>query len=334
MNEKSVFLKKTTSYVKVSRFLLRSKLSITAKGLLATMLDYDNFAIHKETEQVKSGVGKKKFNDAWAELERNGFIRTKKKGSGQIKYEYTIINDPRLNDENPSDENQERETTGENPEVEYQERNISSDKRASNIEVTNLDVMNVDVSSKEEINVDVSTLGKIDPVGTVDVTVEVISDTDNKSLQPVQTNNDDWIERFKMRVRLYVVSNNINPTYVKDVIEEFYSIKEYIPDNKLNLSEDMLFRNILTFTGMHKMHQTNSKTSIQNRLLEKLNDYLISNNIDRLKAESNINRYITDEDFYSLKQNQDLELAFKQLLARTQLYKFRNTKINSPTSIN
>jgi hypothetical protein len=170
MNEKSVFLKDCKSFTKVSNALLRSNLSITTIGLMTKLLSYKDFAIHKSTEQKRSGVGRETFNKAWAELEKHGFIKQERVGTGQFVYRWIIINDPphaaekygnNTEAENPQVENQERNTTPGNPQVENQEWNTSDGNVATNIDLINLDVSKVDVSNEDIKNEDVSTVEEI-----------------------------------------------------------------------------------------------------------------------------------------------------------------------------
>jgi hypothetical protein len=201
MNEQTTFLRASKGFTKVSNTLLRSKLSITAIGLLAKLISYKDFVVHKETEQVKSGVGEKTFKKAWKELEDMGFIKTERIGGGKFRYKYTIINDPNLIEEErtePGAESQSRKTIPENPEVENQECESRDVEGVTNIDVTNLDLKNQEVSNLDENKLDETTLGKIDPVGSEGGTVEVISDNDSSitSKDPVQSleQNDDWVE--------------------------------------------------------------------------------------------------------------------------------------------
>jgi len=167
MNEKSVFLKDCKSFTKVSNALLKSNVSITAVGLMTKLLSYKDFAIHKSTEQRRSGVGRETFNKAWAELEEGHFIKKERVGTGQFVYRWVIINDPELEErngydaENPQVDNQERNTTPGNPKVENQDWNTSDGNVVTNIDYININEIKVDVSNEDIKNEDVSTVEEI-----------------------------------------------------------------------------------------------------------------------------------------------------------------------------
>ena len=344
MNPKSVFKKECKGFTKVSNALVvKSKLSVSAIGIMTKLLSYQDFAIHKETEQRSSKLGEKSFNKAWQELVDAGFIKSEPINNGKWAWRYTIINDPSLTDE-ARDEikseavNQRRNTTPVKSGTQNQTRKTTADKRVGNTDTTNTNRSNIDKSNIDKSNIDRSSQESVEEVINEQVRDNIISDEKSSIISDskvnfgneiIQSNNDqDWVESFKQKVRQYVVRNNIKPNYVEETIKDFYNLKRYIPNNDYNLSEDRLMESLLTYTQMHKMHNTNSKNSIQERLIEKIQIYIEKNNIDRSMVESKINSYLTSENFYCLKQNGDIDMIFKQVKNQTELTNYINTLPN------
>lgn len=177
MNEPSIFIRDhNNSFVLVSRAVLKHKLSITAIGLLYRLLSHkDGYCIHKEVEQGKSEVGDTTFDNAWAELEKNGYIVRERVGKGKFVYRWIVINDPILfakkhgdnllegkeritKDGNPEVDNQERNTIGVNPGMENQGWNTTAGNGVSNIDISNIEERNTDTSNIDVKNVDVSNI--------------------------------------------------------------------------------------------------------------------------------------------------------------------------------
>lgn len=198
MNEKSVFLKDCKSFTPVSNTLIRSKLSITAIGLMTKLLSYKDFAVHKDTERKKSAIGEKTFNKAWAELEKNGFIKRERVGTGKFVYRWIIINDPTLLNEQPKQkeklkktkqthegknhdmDNQAQNITPDNPGVKIQEWNTSGGNGVTNIDVINLKESNEDKSNEDVKNVEVSTIQEtIEEVSNPDLDYDIIVEVDD-----------------------------------------------------------------------------------------------------------------------------------------------------------
>lgn len=186
MNEKSLFLKDCKGFTKVSNKLLRSDLSITAIGLMAKLLSYNDFAIHKATEQRKSGLGEKAFNNAWAELEDHGFIKRERIGTGKFVYRWVIINEPgrhAIEDGNKQEKqttttsvnseatNQGSYSTPGNPGLENQDWNTRDGKGASNIDASNQDNKKENKSKKETDNTDIDDLDQ----DLADIGIRIIS---------------------------------------------------------------------------------------------------------------------------------------------------------------
>lgn len=352
MNPKSVFKKECIGYTKVSNALVvKSKLSVSAIGIMTKLLSYHDFAIHKETEQRNSKLGEKTFNKAWQELVDAGFIKSESINNGKWSWRYTIINDPSLTDEERDQirseaVNQRPKTTPVKSGTGNQVRKTSAGKVGGNTYNNNTNRINTAINNTNEITKDLSSQVTVEEANNEQVQDNNISveessiisgSTVNSSSEIIQSNNDqDWVETFKQKVRLYVVRNNIKPSYVEDSIKEFYNIKSYVPNNDHNLSIDKLFDFLLKYTQMHKMHNTNINNSIQVRLIEKIQVYIKENNIDRSKVDDRINSYLTSENFYCENQNGNIDLAFQRFKVQTGLPKFINTLQNcsKPKTVN
>ena len=344
MNPKSVFKKECKGFTQVSNALVvKSKLSASAIGIMTKLLSYHDFAIHKETEQRSSKLGEKTFNKAWKELVDAGFIKSESINNGKWSWRYTIINDPSLTDEERDQirseaVNQRRNTTPVKSGTGNQVRKTTADKGVGNTYTTNPDTINLNRSNTNEITKDPSSQVTVDGVTNEQVQDNIISveessiisgSTVKPSGEIIQSNNNqDWVEIFKQKVRLYVVRNNIKPSYVEETIKEFYNFKSYFPNDDYNCGIDKLFDLLLNYTGMHKMHNTNNNNSIQVRLIEKIQIYIAENYIDKSKVEIRINSYLTSEDFYSEDQNSDIDKAFNRVKVQTGLNKFINTLPN------
>lgn len=209
MNPKSVFKKECKGFTKVSNALVvKSKLSVSAIGIMVKLLSYQDFAIHKETEQRSSKLGEKSFNKAWQELVDAGFIKSEPINNGKWAWRYTIINDPSLTDE-ARDEikseavNQRRNTSPVKSGTQNQTRKTTADKRVGNTDTTNTNRSNIDKSNIDKSNTDRSSQESVEEVINEQVQNNIISVEESSIISDSKVNlgneiiqsnkNQDWV---------------------------------------------------------------------------------------------------------------------------------------------
>ncbi len=101
MNNRTVYSKACGSFTKVSHDIThKNNLNVIEIGLITSLLsNTDDWVVYKETEQHKSGIGRKAFDKAWRGLSQKGFITTQQlKENGRICYLYTISAVPKPSD--------------------------------------------------------------------------------------------------------------------------------------------------------------------------------------------------------------------------------------------
>ena len=125
-------------------------------------------------------------------------------------------------------------------------------------------------------------------------------------------------EEVKHMIKVYVKTNNILPEAVKDSLTEIYTYNLFTK-NECDAKE--LFRKIIHVSSLHKYIGTNSPTSIQNIILEKVNKYIIENNLDPIHAQQRIKDYLeyNNETFYQTKQNANIDKYFNEFIRFSKL---------------
>lgn len=223
MNPKSVFKKECKGFTKVSNALVvKSKLSVSAIGIMTKLLSYQDFAIHKETEQRSSKLGEKSFNKAWQELVDAGFIKSEPINNGKWAWRYTIINDPSLTDE-ARDEikseavNQRRNTSPVKSGARNQTRKTTADKRVGNTYTTNTNKSNKDRSNIDKSNIDKSNQASVEESSIISgLTV-------NLGNEIIQSNNDqDWVRSNvgTCNIQGFIYFEDVVKIYDDDFLDE------------------------------------------------------------------------------------------------------------------
>lgn len=347
MNQPSIFIRNhNNNFILVSRAVLKCNLSFTAIGLLVRLLSHkDGYCIHKEVEKNRLRVGDKTFNNAWNELERNGFIVRERIGTGKFIYRWIIINDPELVAKkyvdgnqleskepitvakNPEVDNQERNTIGGNPQVENQERNTSDGNEGTNIDLSNLEERNTDTSNIDVKNVDVSNIEETIQDTPIDYEIVVENNISSTLISKDGKIINNPLEDFKIRVRKYVIDNRINPQYVKDEIESFYNDKKLFNEDLVVNKPELVFDHILRWTEMGSMHNTAYTNSIQNRIIKLIDEYLVKYNINKDLVIDSINKYITSVEFYKIKQHKNPEDYLKSFVLYNKIKRYVNSNV-------
>jgi len=140
----------------------KSNLSVPAIGLFTKLMSNDDtYAIHKEFEQQRSGMGEKSFNKAWAELVDKGFIIAQKHRTRFTVWQYYIINEPdhALNKDLKKlrTENQPCKATPALATLDNQPFPANLENSGNNIDIINKEESNKEYKNKEETNIAVDT---------------------------------------------------------------------------------------------------------------------------------------------------------------------------------